>query len=168
MTLNPGILNKIVIALADEAALPFIFNSYLKSQEKYIPCIESSRYFKRFHRRIELFIENGGSLIVVKDKNDDNSIMAWMGFSTSPDDKDASLVRVSILYVYVKNVYRRLGICTALLQMLKDQIEQGVEGRRVVFDVNILTQNMKTLRDRFNITYDPTLIERLMDENKSR
>lgn len=111
--------NKIRLRSAIDADIPFIFNSWLKSFRNQHTMREVSNeiYYTEQHKQIEKLLQNFPCLVACPDQSSEQ-IIGWMcaGYIESV---------FVVQYTYVKEPFRTLGVCRALLNQFK---HPGVTG----------------------------------------
>jgi len=92
--------------------LPFIFNSFLKSyrQSPLNLCIPNKVYYEEYHRVLEKILSNQTTGVVIAcSESDPGEIFGWLMASITENGP-------TLIFVYVKQAYRHLGIATNLFK----------------------------------------------------
>jgi predicted GNAT family acetyltransferase len=100
--------------------IPFIHSSWENSYYQGLPYIEhlSRAVFRLHHRPVRERILNqpNVTIIVCTSKEDPNLILGWIAVETIPTRNNES--SIIIHYVYVKEVFKKEGIATHLLNLV--------------------------------------------------
>ena len=99
----------ITLRLANEADLPFIFNSWLRSYKTshFAKNIESTIYYSEQHKVIEKLLQSYDT-IVACDPNDSSQIYGFINAGYTDNF-------FTLNYIYVKHTFRHMGIGKSLL-----------------------------------------------------
>lgn len=95
--------------------MSFVFDSWLKSwrTSKYSGVVPNNLYFDTYRSTIENVIGRGSSIVVATAQNNEDHILGWACFETTPDG------RAVVHYLYVKDPYLKFGIPDKLLEYLE-------------------------------------------------
>lgn len=99
---------KILLRQADESDLSFIYSSWLKSYKNTQKHVDTDIYFKGQHKLIEKIL-NVSNVIIVCPEDDTETIIGYIVYR---DDK--------LHWIYVKSVYRNLGMARILLTVFEN------------------------------------------------
>lgn len=131
------------VRLATEVDVPFIFNSWLKSfrAEHFAVNITNTIYFNEHHKLIEDLLQTC-EVYIACDHNNPEDIFGYI----CAERIDGILI---IHYVYVKHMYRRLGIGKTLLGQFNPDLSVA----------SIYSHSTKVVADRiahkYNLVYSP-------------
>lgn len=99
---------KILLRQANEGDLSFIYSSWLKSYRGIQKHVDSDVYFKGQHKLIETILSIS-NVIVVCPEDDTETIIGYVVYR---GDK--------LHWIYVKSVYRNLGMARTMLTCFED------------------------------------------------
>jgi GNAT superfamily N-acetyltransferase len=124
---------------ATEVEMPFVFSTWLKNfKESAQPHQGIQGYYTGQHRLIELLAARGASLVLACNREAPEQLLGWVCCEGN-----------TVHYLYVKQVFRRLGIGRKLLS------EAGI---RQPFCVTHWTPCVSLLRAKAEFTFDPYLL----------
>lgn len=144
-------LTKVRPGTADDE--PFIYNSWLKANEK----SPSAHYMLREiyysnHKKIVANILKGAKVAVICNTDDDSQIYGYMVFTVISGN-------VFLHFIYVKQVYRRLGMARHLMKLL---VTEGlIADEKTAIFVTHASRFFPFLRKGWNLIYNPYLLERI-------
>jgi len=141
-----------VIRPANQGDVPFIFNSWLKSYNHhaiYPFRIPTEIYYKAHHDIVERILKSN-TVLIACDAKDETSIYGYIVAGLTSGIP-------TIHYVYVKSLFRKLGIATALMNCLDANM-----------DYAILISHMskafeKSFQTKGNFIYNPYLVTESID-----
>lgn len=144
MTTNEEKLPVLFRDLAEED-VPFVYNSWLKSFRNGTMCrnVDNSIYFFNHHKIIGQLLERS-KVIVCCNSLDPKIIYGYLVF----EDIDGQFV---LHYIYVKNIYRKLGLARKLLEQSKHDFS-------VLGCYTHQTQVGVVKEEKYNLLYHPYLI----------
>ena len=89
-----------------------VLDSWLQSfrASPYAGCIPNNRYFEIYGQAISELLERGSSILVAVNPADSTQILGWLCV------EQTSKAEQIVHFVYVKDVFRKLGICKSLFQ----------------------------------------------------
>lgn len=146
-------MNKMPVRLrfATPEDVDFIFNSWLKSYRNspHATCISNPIYFSEQHRLIEALLKRS-NVVVATPEDDPLSILGWI----CAGRVDGIF---ALHYVYVKHVFRGLGIADMLIAAVgHKQDEAGIYTH--------LTSPMAHMREKYNLLFHPFVLSMLYDK----
>jgi len=107
-------LQHIKIRLATDTDYPLIYSSWLKSfaDADQARLVTKSVYYQEHHALIDKLIAKKALFFVACSKHDDDHVYGWICVNL------ASKPQV-VHYVYVKQIYRKIGIANYLMEMVQ-------------------------------------------------
>ena len=122
----------------------FIYNSYLKSQRQYFN-LKNTEYFPIMHDRLDNFFKKGCTGVVAVDSSNPNIIIGYTLIINTED-------KCIILFCYVKQMFRKNNIATAMLKAIKEVTNKPL----VAVDKTLSFEKLMLI---FNIQYNPFILE---------
>ena len=126
--------------------MPFVFSTWLKNfRDSAHPHLARPDYFAGEHRLIELLVSRGAAVLLACDCDDATQLLGWICHEVN-----------TVHYLYVKQVFRKLGIGRKLLSQA---------GIKQPFRVTHWTPSVSMLRHKAAFVFDPyLLIERELEK----
>lgn len=125
---------------------PFIIQTWGRIYRENYPInmIPAHIYFESQNNRINLLLSTSTTMVACMDDSP-NEVVGYIVFQQKGNE---TLV---VHWAHVKGIFRRLGICKALLE------QAGIQDKNLIVTHHFSL--LKTLKDRYGLIFDPTLLE---------